>query len=93
MAAKKLESERDMLAVADSQVVILHEVKGGTQKSYRLKGSEVCKVRVRGFRILLTGIYRVVLGFLNMPKSRITCFSPLPFRTRYSRTHCKPLNS
>ena len=93
VAAKKLESERAMLAVADSQVVILHEVKGGTQKSYRLKGSEVCKVRVRGFRILLTGISRVVLGFLDMPKSQTTYFSPRPFRTRYSRTHCKPPNS
>ena len=44
VAAKKLKSEKDMLAIADSQVVVLHEVKGGTQKSYRLKGSEVCEI-------------------------------------------------
>ena len=42
VAAKKLENDKEMLAVADSQVVVLHEVKGETQKSYRLKGSEVC---------------------------------------------------
>lgn len=41
VAAKKLMSGDEMLAVADSQVVVLHEIKGGTQKSYRLKGSEV----------------------------------------------------
>lgn len=41
VAAKKIASGREMLAVADSQVVVLHEVSGGMQRSYRLKGSEV----------------------------------------------------
>ena len=45
LAAKKLTGERDMLAIADSQVVVLHDVKGKTQRSYRLKGSEVCSLR------------------------------------------------
>ena len=44
VAAKKLTNDKGMLAVADSQVVLLHEIKGDTQKSYRLKGSEVCTV-------------------------------------------------
>ena len=41
VAAKKLEHGTDMLAVADSQFVVLHEINGNTQKSYRLKGSQV----------------------------------------------------
>ena len=41
VAAKKIASGREMLAVADSQVVVLHDISGGTQRSYRLKGSEV----------------------------------------------------
>ena len=41
VAAKKIASGREMLAVADSQVVVLHDISGGMQRSYRLKGSEV----------------------------------------------------
>ena len=41
VAAKRVASGGEMLAVADSEVVILHEFSGGSQKSYRLKGSEV----------------------------------------------------
>lgn len=41
VAAKRLASDGKMLAVADSQVVVLHDFEGETQKSYRLKGSEV----------------------------------------------------
>jgi len=53
VAAKKLTSCNGMLAVADSQVVVLHEIQGGTQKSYRLKGSQVCAV-YKGLVPLLT---------------------------------------
>lgn len=42
VAAKTITSNNGMLAVADSQVVVLHEVKEGMQRSYRLKGSQVC---------------------------------------------------
>lgn len=42
VAARKLSSDSEMLAVADSQVVILHDTNKGMQRSYRLKGSEVC---------------------------------------------------
>ena len=41
IAARKVAGSSEMLAVADSQVVVLHEISGGVQKSYRLKGSDV----------------------------------------------------
>ncbi|KAL2038281.1 hypothetical protein N7G274_008930 [Stereocaulon virgatum] len=40
VAAKRFTSGSEMLAVADSHVVVLHEFKSGLQRSYRLKGSE-----------------------------------------------------
>ena len=40
VAAKKLSDDDGSLAIADSQVVILHDIKKGMQRSYRLKGSE-----------------------------------------------------
>lgn len=40
-AAKKVVFGNEMLAVADSQVVVLHDISGGLQRSYRLKGSDV----------------------------------------------------
>lgn len=45
MAAKKATNDSNILAVADGQVVILHDLKRGMQKrSYRLKGSDVGSV-------------------------------------------------
>jgi len=41
VAAKKTSGPGGLLAVADSQVVVLHDVKKGMQQSYRLKGTEV----------------------------------------------------
>ncbi len=41
VAAKKIATGSGMLAVADSQVVVLHDISGGMQRSYRLKGSDV----------------------------------------------------
>ena len=41
VAAKRFSYKHEMLAVADSQVVILHDVDKGMQRSYRLKRSEV----------------------------------------------------
>ena len=41
VAAKRLEERSNMMAIADSQVVVLHDVRRQKQKSYRLKGSEV----------------------------------------------------
>ena len=42
VAAKKASNISGLLAVADSQVVVLHDVNKGMQRSYRLKGSDVC---------------------------------------------------
>ena len=41
VGAKRTGSQRGLLAVADSQVVILHDVNQGMRHSYRLKGTEV----------------------------------------------------
>lgn len=41
VAAKKLAGSDGTLAVADSQVVVLHDITKRMQRSYRLKGSEV----------------------------------------------------
>ena len=41
VAAKKASNGSGLLAVADSQVVVLHDVNKGMQRSYRLKGSDV----------------------------------------------------
>ena len=41
VAAQRLANDRKMLAVADSQVVVLHGFEGDTQRSYKLRGSEV----------------------------------------------------
>ena len=40
---KKVCGNGDLLAVADSQVVVLHNVKVGMQQSYRLKGKDVSR--------------------------------------------------
>lgn len=41
VAAKQVAGSSEMLAVADNQVVVLHDINRGMQKSYRLRGSEV----------------------------------------------------
>ena len=61
VAAKKIAIGSEMLAVADSQVVVLHDISGGMQRSYRLKGSDVsCFSRV--IQIQLT-LLRAKLGY------------------------------
>ncbi|KAA6410680.1 MAG: hypothetical protein FRX48_06103 [Lasallia pustulata] len=40
VAAKKAQNGSSLLAVADSQVVVLHDIEKGMQKSYKLKGSD-----------------------------------------------------
>ncbi len=42
VAAKKANNGSGLLAVADSQVVVLHDINKGMQRSYRLRGSDVC---------------------------------------------------
>ena len=41
VAARKVTNGSGLLAVADSQVVLLHDINKGMQRSYRLKGSDV----------------------------------------------------
>jgi hypothetical protein len=41
LAAKEAGDGSGTLAIADSQVVVLHRVEGGMEKSYRLKGTDV----------------------------------------------------
>ena len=41
LAAKKAKDGSAMLAVADSQIVVLHNLKKQVDKSYRLKGAKV----------------------------------------------------
>lgn len=40
-AARRVKNGGSLLAVADSQVVILHDTRKGMQKSYKLRGSDV----------------------------------------------------
>ena len=48
VAAKKTADGAGLLAVADSEVVLLHDIKKGMQKSYRLKGTDVSPWNVVG---------------------------------------------
>ena len=41
VAARKATNGSGLLAVADSQIVLLHDINKGMQRSYRLKGSDV----------------------------------------------------
>jgi hypothetical protein len=41
LAAKEARDGSGTLAIADSQVVVLHRVEHGMEKSYRLKGTDV----------------------------------------------------
>lgn len=41
IAARKVSENGGLLAVADSQVVVLHDIRKGMQKSYRLRGHDV----------------------------------------------------
>jgi hypothetical protein len=41
VAARQIHGPQNLLAVADSQVVILHDIDKGQQKSYRLKRTDV----------------------------------------------------
>lgn len=50
VAAKRASNGSDLLAVADSQVVVLHDINRGMQKSYRLRGSDVRDVTDRSFQ-------------------------------------------
>ena len=46
VAAKKTRNGRGLLAIADSQILVLHDVKQGMKQSYRLKGTEVGTIQL-----------------------------------------------
>lgn len=52
VAARRVRNGSSLLAVADSQVVILHDTRKGMQKSYKLRGSDVSQ-RSIGTEIIL----------------------------------------
>ena len=41
VAARKTAQAGGLLAVADSQIVLLHDMKKGNERTYKLKGSDV----------------------------------------------------
>jgi hypothetical protein len=48
LAAKESGNGGGTLAIADSQIVLLHKVEKPRERSYRLKGADVCLTRPRG---------------------------------------------
>ena len=52
-----MQTGKDLLAVADSQVVVLHDVEKGMQRTYRLKNEE----QVRLF-VLIYESYSLIIG-------------------------------
>lgn len=81
VAAKMIVNDSEMLAVADSQVVVLHDISGGMRRSYRLKGSGVSAAPFYESLIIQLTPSRARSGYWSMPKSRRTSSSQLHFRT------------
>jgi hypothetical protein len=48
LAAKESGNGSGTLAIADSQIVLLHKVEKKRERSYRLKGADVCPVTSAG---------------------------------------------
>ncbi len=70
VAAKKSRDASGVIAVADSQVVVLHDTGRALEKSYRLKGTDVC--------ILL--VSHIASNFINYSlslKRRTSRYHPL----------------
>lgn len=84
VAAKKASNGSGLLAVADSQVVVLHDINKGMQRSYRLRGSDVCVSCSIGYPAD-TNVSRVKYACLDMPGTRRVCFSLPLFKTPCNR--------
>lgn len=82
VAARKTAKGGELLAVADSQVVLLHDMKRGNKRSYRLKGSDV-RARLLAIRYQ-ADIARAMFVCFDMHEIQTAYFSLLP-----SRTLCK----
>lgn len=85
VAAKKLGPDQGRLAIADSQVVVLHDVHKGMQRSYRLKGSEVIISTLWSDQQLT--MLRVKSDYSDTPAIlQEICFSLLLYRTQYKHS-------
>ena len=82
VAARKAGKHRELLAVADSQVVLLHDMKRGSKRSYKLKGSDV-RARLLAIRYQ-ADIARAMFVCFDMHKIQTAFSSLLP-----SKTLCK----
>lgn len=73
VAARKASNDDGLLAVADSHVVVLHDIRKGMQKSYKLKGSDVL------LQILVkreaANTFRVKSVYFDIRKTRKGCYS------------------
>ena len=105
VAAKKTRNGRELLAVADSQILVLHDIKQGMKQSYRLKGTEVGTIQLPlSSREMLILFSRVACVFYGMPKRANAStslrvyrmlFKPIPSiqqasSTRYIHIHLPP---
>ena len=69
VAAKKTRNGRELLAIADSQILVLHDIKQGMKQSYRLKGTEVGTILLSlSSREMLILFSRAAYVFSSMPK-------------------------
>ena len=89
VASRRSKDGSGLLAVADSQVVILHDVRKGRQRSYRLKGKEVKRIFVAcSWTIQLNLIVSSRGKSVYLSSRTIQEFfsSPLPCRIQSNRT-------
>lgn len=80
VAARRVKNGSSLLAVADSQVVILHDTRKGMQKSYKLRGSDVSQQLNRNWEKIADEFRAkfVYFDMLGIPKA---FSSPPLFRT------------
>lgn len=82
VASRKTANDSELLAVADSQVVLLHDMNRGDKKTYKLRGSDV-RVGLLAIRCE-ADIARAMSACFNMHKTRTACSSlqlfKIPFR-------------
>lgn len=78
VTARKTAKGGELLAVADSQVVLLHDTKRGNERTYRLKGSDVRVGHGRSDTKLISP--RAMFVCFDTHQTRTTCFSPPAFK-------------
>ena len=84
VAARWMAKGGKLLAVADSQVVLLHDMKKGNERTYKLKGSDVRIDHGRSDTKLISP--RVKFVCFDMHQIRTTYFSPPPSRMSCEHT-------